>query len=93
MKTREKRRLAGMCVDCGGEIGEDGTTLRCRRDADEWNRKQAARLAARRRRWRKRGLCIQCGGRKQNRRRKHCRLCLLLQSVQDEKRRRLQPSA
>jgi hypothetical protein len=82
MKTRDKRRLAGRCVDCGGARGDDGTSLRCRRDADDWNRGQASRLAARRRRWKKQGRCIECGGRKENRRRKRCKIHLLLHADQ-----------
>lgn len=83
--TRAQLLAAGLCRNyarCGNARGEDGTSLECRPCADERNLKNAGRLHVKRGEWAAEGLCLGCGGERDNET-KRCNVCRELQSLYD----------
>ncbi len=67
--TRKQLVAAGLCRNyyrCGNARGEDGTSLECRPCAADRNLRNAGHLSVRRGEWAAQGLCVGCGGRRDN---------------------------
>jgi hypothetical protein len=60
---QQQRIDAGQCKDCGGERGDDGTSVFCRACADRHSRRQATRKERLRKEWAQSGTltCNGCG--------------------------------
>jgi len=59
---RQERIGQGLCRDCGEPRTDEGTRERCPEHAAAHSQRQAERNAANRNEWRERGLCVGCGG-------------------------------
>lgn len=83
--TRVQLLAAGLCRNyarCGNARGADGTNIECRPCADERNLQNAGRLSVKRGEWAAKGLCLGCGGERDNET-KRCDDCRELQASYD----------
>jgi hypothetical protein len=83
--TRAQLLAAGLCrnyLRCENARGKDGTTIECRPCADERNELNAGRLRVKRGEWAAEGLCLQCGGRRDNET-QLCNTCRDLKALYD----------